>query len=81
MQYVTEKHGGVYKIMKIPKHEKLMVTYIFDDIKSYIITKNILGKYILYKIIEDNLQKLKTADSPIEFDNIVKKDRSKQNGN
>lgn len=65
--------------MKIPKHEKLMVTYIFEDVKCYIATKNVLGKYILYKIIDDDYQKLKTADSPIEFDKIIQKDRSKQN--
>ncbi len=67
--------------MQITKYEKIMVTYIFDDMKHYIITKNALGKYILYKIIDDDYQKLKTADSPIEFDKIVQKDRSNQNGN
>jgi hypothetical protein len=38
-------------------------------------------KYTLYKIIGDDYQKLKTAESPLEFDQIVKKDRSKKNAN
>ena len=63
--------------MKISKQEKIVLSYIFEGIKCYIVTRNILGKYTLYKIINDDYQKLKTADTPIEFDEIVEKDRSK----
>jgi hypothetical protein len=64
--------------MKIPSNEKIVVTYIFEDVKCYIATHNVLkGKYMLYKIVNDDYQRLKTAETPIEFDNIVEKDRSK----
>ena len=63
--------------MKIPKNEDILLTYIFDGIESYTVTRNILGKYILYKIVDGDYQKLKTADTAADFDNIVKKDRSK----
>lgn len=64
--------------MKIPNNEKTMVSYIFEGAKCYIITQNTInGKFTLYKIIDNDYQKLKTAESPIEFDEIVKKDRSK----
>lgn len=63
--------------MKIPKNENIMVTYVFEGISCYTITRNILGKYILYKITDGDYQKLKTAESPLDFDEIVKKDRSK----
>ena len=63
--------------MKIPKNEDTLLTYIFDDIASYTVTRNILGKYTLYKIVYGDYQKLKSADSAADFDNIVKKDRSK----
>ena len=63
--------------MKIPNNERLMVTYVFDGTDCYKVTQNVLGKYILYKIINGDYQKMKTADSPLEFDKVVKKDRSK----
>ena len=63
--------------MKIPKQEKMLQTYIFDGIKCYTITRNALGKYTLYKIVNDDYQKLKTAESPIKFEEIIEKDRSK----
>ena len=63
--------------MKIPKQEKVVLTYVFEGIDCYIVTRNTLGKYVLYKIVDDDYQKLKTAETPIECDNIVKKDRSK----
>lgn len=65
--------------MKIPKHEKILMTYAFEGVKCYAVTRNALEAYTLYKIIGDEYQKLKTAETPIEFDKIVKKDRSKQN--
>ena len=63
--------------MKISKHEKILMTYVFDDIKCYAVTRDVLGRYTLYKIVENDYQKLKTAETPMEFDEIVKKDRSK----
>lgn len=61
--------------MKIPKQEQIVLTYVFDGIDCYIVTRTLIGKYVLYKIIGGDYQKLKTADSPLEFDKIVEKDR------
>ena len=61
--------------MKIPKQEKILQTYIFEGVKCYTITRNMLGRYILYKIVNDDYQKLKTADTPIKFEEIIEKDR------
>lgn len=62
--------------MKIPTNEKIVVTYTFEGVKEYIATHNALkGKFTLYKIIDNDYQKLKMATSPLEFDEIVKKDR------
>lgn len=63
--------------MKIPKQEQVVLTYVFEGIDCYTVTRNALGKYVLYKILDNDYQKLKTAETPIEFDTIVKKDRSK----
>lgn len=64
--------------MKIPVSEKIAVTYIFEGVKGYIATHNALkGKFMLYKIVDGDYQKLKTANTPVEFDEIVKKDRGK----
>jgi hypothetical protein len=63
--------------MKIPKHEKILMTYVFEDVKCYAVTRDAFGRYTLYKIVEDDYQKLKTAETPMGFDEIVKKDRSK----
>lgn len=63
--------------MKISKQEKIVLRYLFEGIECYTVTRNILGKYTLYKNTNDDYQKLKTADAPIEFDEIVEKDRSK----
>ena len=64
--------------MKIPSNEKIAVNYMFEGVKEYISTYSTLkGKYMLYKIIDGDYQKLKTAETPIDFDDIVKKDRSK----
>ena len=62
--------------MKIPKQEKIVLTYIFEGVKCYTVTRNALGKYVLYKNNNDDYQKLKSAESPIDFDEIVEKDRS-----
>ena len=63
--------------MKIPKHEKILMTYAFEGVKCYAVTRDAFEKYTLYKIVDDDYVKLKTAESPLEFDKIVKKDRSK----
>lgn len=65
--------------MKIPANETIAVTYLSDNgVKEYIITHHyIKDKYTLHKIIDDKLYKMKTSDTPIEFDDIVEKDRSK----
>ena len=63
--------------MKIPKQETIVLTYLFEGVKCYIVTRNLLGKYVLYKIMDNDYQKLKTADTPVKFDEIVEKDRSK----
>jgi hypothetical protein len=64
--------------MKIPSNEKIMVSYVFEGVKCYSVTYNALrGKFTLYKIIDSDYQRMKVAESPIEFDEIVEKDRSK----
>ena len=62
--------------MKIPQSEKPVMTYVFDGIDCYQVTRNVVGKYTLYKILKSDYQKIKTDDSAIKFDEIVKKDRS-----
>ena len=63
--------------MKIPNQEKIVMTYVFEGIKCFTVTRNAIGKYVLYKNNGSDYQKLKTAESPIIFDEIVEKDRSK----
>ena len=63
--------------MKISKQEKIVLTYVFDGVGSYVVTRNQLNKYILYKIKDSDYQKLKTSDTPLDFDEIVEKDRRK----
>lgn len=64
--------------MKIPSNENIVVNYINGDVKDYIATYHHLkDKYTLYKIIDDDYQKIKISDTPIGFDDIIKKDRSK----
>lgn len=64
--------------MKIPKSEVGMTTYIFNGVKCYKITRTSVGKYVLYKIIgDDDYKKMKTADSPIDLEKLIDKDRSK----
>ena len=63
--------------MKALKNETILLTYVFEDINCYTVTRNILGKYTLYKIKDDNWQKLKTSDTAVDFDEVVRKDRSK----
>lgn len=62
--------------MKISSNETGMTIYVFDGVECYKITRNTSDKYILYKIIGDNnYQKMKTANSPIELEAVIEKDR------
>jgi hypothetical protein len=62
--------------MKIPKNEKSMVSHIFDGVKCYITTQNTVnGKFSLYKVINDDYEKISTADTPLKFDEVIAKDR------
>ena len=64
--------------MKMPKNERPMTRYVFDGVACYRITQNSNGKYILYKIIgDDNYQKMKTAETPIDLEVVIEKDRRK----
>lgn len=63
--------------MKTPKNETTVLAYVFEGVVCYVITRNIIGKYTLYKIIGDDYQRIKVAESPMEFDKLVEKDRSK----
>ena len=58
--------------MKIPKNEILWET-ITTDKNSYIVTSTKdRSKYILYKVVNDNLEKLSTAKTPVEFRKLEK---------
>lgn len=64
--------------MKIPNNEKIVVNYVYEGIKDYIATYHLIkGKYTLYKITDGDYQRIKISDTPIGFDEIIKKDRSK----
>jgi hypothetical protein len=64
--------------MKIPKTERPMTRYVFDDIACYKVTQNSNGKYVLYKIIgNDDYQKMKTADTPLDLEVVIEKDMRK----
>ena len=64
--------------MKIPANEKLVVTYTREGIKEYVVTHSVFrDKFTLYKIIDNDYQRMKVATTPLEFDELVEKDRSK----
>ena len=64
--------------MDIPKQENIVLTYVFDGVDCYVVTQNYyLQEYVLYKIIEKGYRKLKASNTPLDFDEIVKKDRRK----
>ena len=64
--------------MKMPKNERPMTRYVFDGVVCYRITQSSTGKYTLYKIIgEDDYQKMKTAETPIDLEVVIEKDRRK----
>ena len=65
--------------MKIPSNEKIVASYVFEGVKCYSVTQNALkGKFTLYKIINGDYQKMMTANSPLEFDGAIKRDRNKE---
>ena len=62
----------------IPINEQIVASYVFEGVKCYAVTHNALkGKFTLYKIVNNDYQKLSTADSPLEFAQLVAKDREK----
>lgn len=61
--------------MKIPSNETKMTSYIFDGAECYKITRNPMDKYILYKTDGNDYKKMKTANSPIELEAVIEKDR------
>ncbi len=62
--------------MKIPKNEKSMVSHVFDGVKCYVTTLNTVnGKFNLYKVINNDYEKISTADTPLKFDEVIAKDR------
>ena len=63
--------------MNISKNETIMQRFVFDEVDCYVVTRNLIGKYTLYKIINDDYQKMKVSETPLEFDELVKKDRSR----
>ena len=62
--------------MQIPKQEQIMITYVFDGAACYVATKNTIGKYVLYKIIDNDYRKMQMAISPLDFDKLIERDRS-----
>jgi hypothetical protein len=60
----------------IPSNEKIVVSHLFEGVKCYVTTHNALkGKFTLYKIVDNDYQRMTTANSPVNFDEIIKKDR------
>ena len=57
--------------MKIPKHEKQVVAYTSKGIITHIVTRNLLGEYSLYKNDNNEYKKIKTSNTPIDFDRIA----------
>ena len=63
----------------LPSNEKIVVSHLFEGVKCYVTTHNALkGKFTLYKIIDDDYQKMVTANSPVNFNEIVDKDKAKE---
>ena len=55
---------------KLPVGQQLVLTYTENDEAHYLITKNAVGIYSLYSVKGVNLQKLKTANTPIKFKEV-----------
>ena len=64
--------------MKISTSEKIMESYLFEGVKEYVVTQNVIkGKFTLYKIIEGGYERITTANSPAGFIEVAEQDRSK----
>jgi len=61
--------------IKYPKNQKPLLTqYDENDIPRFLITRNQVNEYILYSIDNNGkLIKIKQANEPTKFDNIIKK--------
>ena len=65
--------------MKIPNNEKPVVSYLIEGVKCYIITQNTLkGKFTLYKVLENDYEKLATDSSPLTLYDVIKKDKERK---
>ena len=63
--------------MKIPKNEDIITEYAFNGVIDHVATQHLLtDKFTLYKLIENSYEKIKTDETPIGFDDIIKKNRS-----
>lgn len=59
--------------MKIPKNQKITLTYLKNGVEAYIVTVNQTGDiYTLFEVTGKNkeLNKLKTANSPLKFKEV-----------
>lgn len=58
--------------LKIPRNEKLAVQYMNNNVLTHIATFNAtLGKYLLYSVSNNNLDKVTVNVNPTNFDSIV----------
>lgn len=57
--------------MNIPKQEKIVEKYISSGRVTHIVTRNMIGKYVLYEVGENKYKKIKTLDNPTSFNKIV----------
>ena len=63
--------------MKIPKNEEIVTEYAANGIIDYVATQHQLtDKFTLYKIIGSDYERIKVTETPISFDDIIKKNRS-----
>lgn len=63
--------------MKIPKNENIVTEYAVNGIIDYVATQHLLtNKFTLYKLIENGYERIKVTETPISFDDIIKKNRS-----
>ena len=56
---------------KIPKAHELAVTQTLQNGNKYFITRND-NKYYLWKETKSGVEKIKSANSPLKFDSLIK---------
>ena len=59
--------------MKIPKNQKIALTYLKNGVEAYVVTVNQTSDtYTLFEVTGKNkeLNKLKTANSPLKFKEV-----------